>query len=114
MECPDCGGSGYGPVGETRNDDCSVCKGTGNLCDVCGESCESGEDKCAACKHKRCKHFGALSVNHKDVMTAGKDVSTWQCQKCRWIGYAEQVADKSKCPNCGEKGAQIRGGMEVR
>ena len=41
-------------------------------------------------------------MNHNDIMTIEKECLTWVCQKCRWVGYAEQMTDKSECPNCGE------------
>ena len=48
MECQDCDGSGYG----AKDTDCLTCNGTGNICDVCGESCEAGTDICFGCDNK--------------------------------------------------------------
>ena len=48
MECPACNGTGDGIKKGDRN--CSVCAGSGHICDVCGESCEPGATLCAACE----------------------------------------------------------------
>ena len=49
MECKNCGGRGdlskNGQIIE-----CLACNGTGSVCDICGESCESGTDKCGKCE----------------------------------------------------------------
>ncbi len=29
---------------------CPICKGTGHVCDQCGESCEEGMDLCVKCE----------------------------------------------------------------
>lgn len=47
MKCESCDGTGDGlTLGDRR---CSACNGTGNICDVCGESCETGLDICEQC-----------------------------------------------------------------
>jgi|GEM_PF-4375504 len=47
MKCEACGGTGDGRVKGDRN--CSICNGTGWVCDVCGESVDEGLDFCDAC-----------------------------------------------------------------
>jgi hypothetical protein len=37
---------------ETGNLDCRICKGSGRLCDECGEPCEPGESHCDFCKRE--------------------------------------------------------------
>jgi RecJ-like exonuclease len=50
MECPDCKGTG-------KSDPhciCFRCDGSGELCDVCGESCEEiGQNVCDSCTRER-------------------------------------------------------------
>jgi len=42
MICATCDGAG-----------CVVCAQTGYVCDICGESCNAGEDLCDDCKEGR-------------------------------------------------------------
>ena len=42
MICENCKGTGKGGLGGN----CLICKGTGKVCDVCGEQCEEGADVC--------------------------------------------------------------------
>ena len=46
MKCEACDGSGEGGAGRP----CFECDGSGNKCDVCGEACDAGEDRCAECE----------------------------------------------------------------
>lgn len=51
MKCEACDGSGDGLAqGDGK---CSICRGTGTVCDTCGESCPQtldGPDICADCE----------------------------------------------------------------
>jgi len=48
MECEFCNGSGDGlKPGDGR---CSICNGSGEVCDVCGEATEAGQNICDRCQ----------------------------------------------------------------
>jgi len=47
MTCKNCQGTGESPV--NPNLPCIICDGSGSLCDVCGESCDTGLDLCPSC-----------------------------------------------------------------
>jgi len=50
MICKDCDGKGNFTCYKGGEEvECLVCNGTGSICDICGESCESGMDKCENC-----------------------------------------------------------------
>ena len=49
MICEDCGGRGDFEDDSGAEIECLACNGSGSLCDVCGEPCESGMDKCEDC-----------------------------------------------------------------
>ena len=48
MKCDSCGGSGDGI--KKGNGNCSVCDGTGEVCEYCGEPTEAGQNVCEECK----------------------------------------------------------------
>lgn len=50
MKCDTCDGTG---TGRTEKDWCSICDGTGFLCDICGEAAEAGADTCDDCLEER-------------------------------------------------------------
>ena len=47
MKCESCNGTGDGAKKNDHN--CSICNGTGCLCDGCGESCEIESNICELC-----------------------------------------------------------------
>ena len=47
MNCQACDGTGDGRKFGDRN--CSICNGSGSVCDVCGEAVAEGEDLCGEC-----------------------------------------------------------------
>jgi hypothetical protein len=51
MICIACNGTGDGSKhGEKA---CMLCDGTGHVCDICGESCETGMDLCINCDNEQ-------------------------------------------------------------
>jgi hypothetical protein len=46
MICEACKGTGANQSGKP----CWECNGTGSRCDVCGEACDAGADRCADCQ----------------------------------------------------------------
>ncbi len=51
MNCQACDGTGDGRKFGDRN--CSICNGSGSVCDVCGEAVAEGEDVCGECEGER-------------------------------------------------------------
>ena len=49
MICKDCDGKGDFKSKSGDDIECLACNGTGSLCDVCGEPCEAGMDRCENC-----------------------------------------------------------------
>lgn len=47
MDCQACNGTGDGRKFGDRN--CSICNGSGSVCDVCGEVVDAGECICREC-----------------------------------------------------------------
>lgn len=47
MTCIYCEGTGDGKKPGDGN--CSICDGTGHVCDICGDPCEDGEYLCIEC-----------------------------------------------------------------
>ena len=51
MKCEACNGLGDGAKKGDKN--CSLCNGTGEVCDICGESTETAQNICDLCQEER-------------------------------------------------------------
>jgi DnaJ-class molecular chaperone len=46
MRCPVCSGNGHKNGDRSRDDDCTQCNGSGEVCLECGESAPNGQEFC--------------------------------------------------------------------
>jgi RecJ-like exonuclease len=49
MKCELCNGTGDGATKGLKG--CSVCNGSGEVCDICGEATEPGQNICDECEN---------------------------------------------------------------
>lgn len=50
MKCEACKGTGDGV--KDSDGRCSICDGSGEVCDICGEATEPGQNICVACQEE--------------------------------------------------------------